>query len=101
MGLSIAEVIAGALKPVSEVIDSLHTSREEKDAAKIELAVAQGRLDAEFTNAQKDIIVAEATEDSVVTLAARDEILAATTVDDVVTGSTVEPVSPVAAVDLD
>ena len=61
MALAIAELIAGALKPVSEVIDSLHTSREEKDAAKIQLAIAQGQLDAGFTNAQKDIIVAEAT----------------------------------------
>ena len=61
MSLIIKEVIAGALKPVSDLIDSLHTSREEKDAAKIQLAVAQGTLNAEFVNAQKDIIVAEAT----------------------------------------
>ena len=61
MALAIAEIIAGALKPVSEVIDSLHTSREEKDQAKIQLAIAQGQLDAGFTAAQKDIIVAEAT----------------------------------------
>ena len=61
MSLMIKEIVEGALKPVSNLIDSLHTSREEKDQAKIQLAIAQGQLSATFTNAQKDIIVAEAT----------------------------------------
>jgi len=61
MPTPIAEIVAGALKPISELIDGLHTSREEKDEAKIKLAIAQGQLDAGFVNAQKDIIVAEAT----------------------------------------
>ena len=61
MAIAIKELIAEALKPISDTIDSLHTSREEKDSAKIQLAIAQGTLDAGFTNAQKDIIVAEAT----------------------------------------
>jgi hypothetical protein len=61
MVLAIKDIIEGALKPISDIIDELHTSREEKDAAKIKLAIAQGTLNAGFTNAQKDIIVAEAT----------------------------------------
>ena len=61
MALAIKEIIAGALQPIADTIDNLTTSREEKDAAKIKLAIAQGTLDATFTNAQKDIIVAEAT----------------------------------------
>jgi hypothetical protein len=61
MVLAIKDIIEGALKPISDIIDELHTSREEKDAAKIQLAIAQGTLDAGFTNAQKDIIISEAT----------------------------------------
>ena len=61
MPLGIKELVAGALGPIEKIIDNLHTSREEKDSAKIQLAVAQGKLEAGFTNAQKDIIVAEAT----------------------------------------
>lgn len=61
MGLPIADIISGALGPVSKVIDSLHTSREEKDAAKIQLVLAQGQLSAEFNRAQASVIVAEAT----------------------------------------
>jgi len=61
MGIPIKEIIAGALKPVSEVIDSLHTSREEKDAVKLKLAMAQGQLGSDFNKAQASVIIAEAT----------------------------------------
>ena len=61
MALPLAEIITGALSPINDIIDTLTTTREEKDAAKIQLAIAQGKLEAGFTNAKKDIIVAEAT----------------------------------------
>ena len=64
MGIPIKAIIEGALKPVSDIIDSLHTSREEKDAAKVQLALAQGQLGAEFNKAQASVIIAEATGQS-------------------------------------
>ena len=64
MALAIAEIIAGALKPVSDLIDELHTSREEKDSAKVKLALAQEQLGAEFNKAQAAVIIAEATGQS-------------------------------------
>ena len=57
----VKEAVAGALGPVSDIIDSLHTSREEKDEAKIALAKAQGVLEADFHKAQSAVIIAEAT----------------------------------------
>lgn len=57
----IKDIIAGAIKPVSELVDSLHTSREEKDAMKLQLAVAQGKLESDFHKSQSAVIMAEAT----------------------------------------
>jgi len=57
----IKETVAGALGPVANLIDNLSTSREEKDAAKIELAKAQGALEANFHQQQAAVIIAEAT----------------------------------------
>jgi len=61
MALGIKELIAGALQPAADLVDSLHTSREEKDAMKIELAKAQGALESDFHQAQASVIIAEAT----------------------------------------
>lgn len=61
MAIAIAEIIAGALGPAADLVDSLHTSREEKDAMKIELARVQGTLESEFHSAQASVIIAEAT----------------------------------------
>lgn len=57
----IKEAVAGALGPVSDIIDNLTTSREEKDAAKIALAKAQGVLESDFHKSQASVIIAEAT----------------------------------------
>jgi hypothetical protein len=64
MALGIADVVAGALAPLSDLVDSLHTSREEKDSMKIEMAKAQGALESDFHNAQASVIIAEATGES-------------------------------------
>jgi hypothetical protein len=61
MAIPIKAIIEGALKPVSDLIDSLHTSREEKDAVKLKLAMAQGQLGSDFNAAQASVIIAEAT----------------------------------------
>jgi hypothetical protein len=57
----IKEAVMGALGPVSDLVDNLHTSREEKDQMKLQLAVAQGNLEANFHKAQSAVIMAEAT----------------------------------------
>lgn len=64
MGLDLAfikEAVTGALTPLGDIIDNLSTSREEKDAAKIELAKAMGQLEGAFHEAQASVIIAEAT----------------------------------------
>ena len=61
MALPIAELISGALGPISDLVDNLTTTREEKDAMKIELAKAQGALESDFHTAQASVIIAEAT----------------------------------------
>jgi hypothetical protein len=57
----IKDAVEGALGPVSDIIDNLTTSREEKDAAKIALAKAQGQLESDFHAQQASVIIAEAT----------------------------------------
>lgn len=57
----IKQTVEGALGPVSDIIDNLTTSREEKDEAKIALAKAQGALESDFHKAQSSVIIAEAT----------------------------------------
>lgn len=64
MALDIAGLISGALKPVSDLVDSLHTSKEEKAAIKLSMINAQGKLQNELVSYQKDIIIAEATGES-------------------------------------
>ena len=61
MAIAIAELISGALGPISDLVDNLTTTREEKDAMKIELAKAQGALESDFHQAQASVIIAEAT----------------------------------------
>lgn len=61
IGDAIVDTIAGALGPAADLVDSLHTSREEKDAMKIELAKAQGALESSFHTSQASVIIAEAT----------------------------------------
>lgn len=58
---AIKQIVEGALGPVANLIDNLSTSREEKDAAKIELAKAMGSLEGNFHNAVSSVIIAEAT----------------------------------------
>lgn len=60
----IKEAVMGALGPVSDLVDSLHTSREEKDGMKLQLAVAQGSLEQSFHASQSAVIMAEATGQS-------------------------------------
>ena len=64
MPVNIAQIVTGALKPISELVDSLHTSKEEKAAAKLAIINAQGALQNELIGYQKDIIIAEATGES-------------------------------------
>lgn len=61
MAIAIGDIIAGALGPAADLVDSLHTSREEKDGMKIELAKAQGALESSFHQQQASVIIAEAT----------------------------------------
>lgn len=58
---AIKEIVEGALTPIGDIIDNLHTSREEKDQAKVALALAAGELGAEFNKVQASVIIAEAT----------------------------------------
>ena len=64
MGFDIASVITGALAPIGNIIDELHTSKEEKAAMQIALVNAQGALQNELAAMQRDIIVAEAQGES-------------------------------------
>ena len=64
MALPIKDIIAGALKPIAETIDSLSTSREEKDAAKLQLAKILADVGAKYNDAQASVIIAEATGES-------------------------------------
>ena len=64
MAIDIAAIVTGAFKPISDIIDSLHTSKEEKAAAKLAMINAQGALQNELIGYQKDIIIAEATGES-------------------------------------
>ena len=64
MPVNIAQIVTGALKPISELVDSLHTSKEEKAAAQLAIVNAQGALQNELIGYQKDIIIAEATGES-------------------------------------
>ena len=57
----IKEAVSGALGPLSDIIDNISTTREEKDEAKIALAKAQGVLESNFHQSQTAVIVAEAT----------------------------------------
>jgi hypothetical protein len=63
----VAEVAAGLFKPVADLIDNLHTSGEERDAARQRMFEAQagvfGKLmdyESELAKARADIIKAEA-----------------------------------------
>jgi len=64
MAFDIGSVITGALAPIGNIIDELHTSKEEKAAMKIALVNAQGSLQNELASFQKDIIIAEAKGES-------------------------------------
>ena len=64
MAVNVASIISGALGPVTNLIDSLHTSKEEKAAITLALVNAQGKLQNELIGYQKDIIIAEATGES-------------------------------------
>jgi len=68
---AITDLIGGAIAPIANIIDSLHTSREEKDAAKVKLFEAQSAilsevlgLEKQVVTAKQAIIVAEAKSDS-------------------------------------
>lgn len=64
MAIDLTSIITGALKPISDIIDNLHTSKEEKAAAKLAMVNAQGALQNQLMGYQKDIIIAEATGES-------------------------------------
>ena len=64
MALDLASLITGALKPISDIIDSLHTSKEEKAQLQIAFITAQGQLQNELDGFRRDIIVAEAQGES-------------------------------------
>jgi hypothetical protein len=59
--VGIGDIVARALGPLSDIIDNVTTTREEKDAMKIELVKAQGALESDFHQAQASVIIAEAT----------------------------------------
>jgi uncharacterized protein YneF (UPF0154 family) len=59
--VGIGDIVAKALGPLSDIIDNVTTTREEKDAMKIELVKAQGALESDFHQAQASVIIAEAT----------------------------------------
>lgn len=69
--MNILELIGGIFKPATELVDSLHTSEDEKLRAKNGLMVIQAGVVSEAINmetavikAKRDIIVAEAKSDS-------------------------------------
>jgi len=64
MPIDIGAIVTGALKPISDLVDSLHTSKEEKATIKLAMVNAQGELHNELVGFQKDIIIAEATGES-------------------------------------
>lgn len=67
MNLVLGEIIKGAIKPVTDLIDKLHTSAEEKLKLQIELEQAQQVMqkeildhEAQSEQAAKEVILAEA-----------------------------------------
>lgn len=52
--------IAGIFKPAAELVDSLHTSKEEKAAMALALLTAQQEAAAKMAGMKRDVIVAEA-----------------------------------------
>ena len=80
------DLVGGAIKsiiePATNLVDNLHTSQEEKDAAKAELqkianaAMAVNLKHAEtIANAQRDIVVAELKQDDNYTKRARPSLV--------------------------
>lgn len=62
------EIISGAIKPITELIDSLHTSKEEKEQAKAAVLGVQATLisnllvhESEVVRAQSEVLTAEIT----------------------------------------
>ena len=55
----IKETVEGLVKPLGDAIDSLHTSREEKDRLKVALATMQEQTGIEFNKLQASVIIAE------------------------------------------
>ena len=69
--MSLLNFLAGAIKPVTELIDNLHTSDEEKAEAKLKLEQVQNTitvkmldLEGQVLKAKENIIVAEAKSES-------------------------------------
>lgn len=69
--MSVLDLIGGLVKPVGDVIDSLHTSEEEKMEAKRKIMEVEAALTRKFTEyetaltrARNEIIVAEAKSQS-------------------------------------
>jgi hypothetical protein len=70
--MSILDIIGGIVKPVGDVIDSLHTSEEEKMEARRKIMEVEAALTRKFTEyetaltkARSEVVVAEATSQSV------------------------------------
>lgn len=64
MAIDILAIVQSAIKPITELVDELHTSKEEKAAIKLAAANASAKLTLDLTNVQKDIIIAEAQGES-------------------------------------
>lgn len=53
-------IISGAIKPVTDLIDNMHTSEEEKGKIKQALAQMQNTIDHQLIKSKGDIVKAEA-----------------------------------------
>lgn len=60
MGLNIANLISGAIDPVTDLIDNMHTSEEEKAKAKQAIQQMQNSLTSQIIKSKGNIIKAEA-----------------------------------------
>mgnify|MGYP000645021635 CR=1 FL=1 len=60
MGFGIKDIISGAIGPVTDLIDNMHTSEEEKAKAKQAIQQMQNSLTSQIIKAKGGIIKAEA-----------------------------------------
>jgi hypothetical protein len=61
---AVKEAVEGIIAPLGKTIDSLHTSREEKDELKIQLETMRENMGVQFNQLQASVIIAEAQGES-------------------------------------